>query len=73
MIATFTERQTAGALSWMRNVPLQSVPAARARGCAARKLDQYAAREVDHLRDVHSTCSETRTENSVPPLCFVTA
>ena len=24
-------------------------------GCAARKLGQYAAREVGHLKDVHST------------------
>jgi hypothetical protein len=42
-------------------------------GYAARKLDQYAAREVDHLRAVHSTCSDAATVKLTPPWFFMAA
>jgi len=37
-----------------------------AAGCAARNLDQSAARKVDHSRGVHSTCFETTTLRLTP-------
>ena len=41
-------------LQWLtRKGTVGSLP-----GCAARKVGQYAAQEMGHLRDLHSTCSE---------------
>jgi hypothetical protein len=36
-------------------LPIPSIIERELLGCAARKLGQYAAREVGHLKDVHST------------------
>ena len=35
-------------------------------GCAARKVGQYAAQEVGHLRGLHSTCSDPNDSKSAP-------
>ncbi len=35
-------------------------------GCAARKVDQYAAQKVGHLRGLHSTCSDPNDSKSDP-------